>query len=72
MIPLSTEYKLTDQTGLIIAEGSAKAMRRLAKEKRSTADPDLWPFKIWVSPSKSIGDYLGCDGPRADNTISDL
>ncbi len=72
MIRKSTFYKLTDQTGLVIAQGSAKFMRRLQREKQKTADRDLWPFRVWSSPSTAIGDYLGCDGPGADNTVSDL
>ena len=72
MIPASNSSKLTDQTGLIIAEGSSKAMQRLRKSHSKTADRNLWPFRVWTSHRKSIGDYLGCDGPGADNTVSDL
>lgn len=52
MIAPSTAYKLTDPTGKIIAAGSARKIRALKKKKGLG-------YKVWNSPTSSVGDYIG-------------
>jgi len=52
MIAPSTDYKLSDPTGKIIAEGSAAKIRRLKKKNGKG-------YKVWFSPTSEIGDYIG-------------
>lgn len=53
MIKASTMYKLAERdTGLIIAEGSKAKMSRLWNQLGRD-------YKLWNSPSKKVGDYIG-------------
>jgi hypothetical protein len=52
MIAPSTDYKLSDPTGKIIAEGSARKIRALKKKKGPG-------YKVWNSPTSEVGDYIG-------------
>ena len=47
----SNLYKLVNDQGIVIAEGSSKDMQRLRKKNKNSV--------VWLSPSSKIGDRLG-------------
>ena len=47
----SKMYKLVNNKGIVIAEGSNKEMERLRKQNKNS--------HVWLSPGAKIGDHLG-------------
>lgn len=50
MIAPNQSYALVNQAGVVVAKGSAKAMRALAKKQGG---------RVWLSPRAKIGEKKG-------------
>lgn len=58
-IPSSTMYAAVDETGVVQAKGSAKAMRQLVKKNKG--------WRVWNSPRAKVGDTLS-NAPENEGT----